>query len=119
MCWCAQVLSGRHIRVDLACGAASSKDHKLTVFVGNLPFTATEDGVRAWFAGVVDGGDDSITNVRIVRDKMTNKGKGIAYVMFTERMHVFQALAQHGKEYEGRTIRVTHCKADVRLNEWK
>lgn len=28
-------------------------------------------------------------------------------------MHVFQALSLHGKEYEKRAIRVTHCRAQV------
>lgn len=38
--------------------------------------------VRALFAEAIDGGNDSITNVRVVRDKATNRGKGIAYVGF-------------------------------------
>ena len=41
--------------------------------------------VRALFAEAIDGGNDSIMNVRVVRDKATNRGKGIAYVGFKVR----------------------------------
>lgn len=85
-----QLFRGRHLRVDLANGEGSSKDPKLSVFIGNLPFTATEEGLRTWVAPAVDGGNDSITNVRLVRDKATNRGKGIAYVAFRVRVPVFR-----------------------------
>jgi hypothetical protein len=42
-----QLFRGRHIRVDLACGTQTTKDSRLSVFVGNLPFTATEEQVRS------------------------------------------------------------------------
>ncbi len=41
-----QVLLGRHIRVDLASGSETTKDSRLSVFIGNLPFTASEEQVR-------------------------------------------------------------------------
>jgi hypothetical protein len=152
-----QVLKGRHLRVDLAGGSETTKDSSLSVFVGNLPFTVSEEQVgveplatkrcarhrvfvsqlRALFASKVDDGDDCITNVRIVRDKVTNKAKGVAYVAFKvgwtakscaccrggaraslpfqERINVFQALALHDTEFAGRTIRVSHCKSEARL----
>ncbi len=85
-------------------------DPKCTVFVGSLDFASHEEDLRTFFEGVVsaergprsavaDSGSDGeagatstdgpgakpktwVTRVRIVRDKDTLLGKGIAYVQF-------------------------------------
>jgi nucleolar protein 12 len=104
---------GRMIRVDYVVNHKSSGDKhsggdgdpKLSIFVGNLDFTSTEEDLRVFFEGVIsaergppigndgdDGdGDDRremrgntwVTRVRIVRDKDTQLGKGFAYVQFS------------------------------------
>lgn len=53
-------------------------DRKRSVFVGSLPFDAEEEELWKFFA---DCG--AIDNVRLIRDKKTNIGKGIGYVQFT------------------------------------
>jgi hypothetical protein len=40
-----QVLAGHRIRVDSEGPSSLTKDHKSSVFVGNVPFKATEDEV--------------------------------------------------------------------------
>ena len=42
----------------------------------------TDNQVRSAFAAVVSGGDDSITSVRLIRDRAKNLGKGFGYVAF-------------------------------------
>jgi nucleolar protein 12 len=57
----------------------SNKEHnwKTSIFIGNLPFAVSEEQVYEKFS---DCGE--IVNVRIVRDKSTNVGKGFGYVEF-------------------------------------
>ena len=100
------------LRADTVGGGKS--DPKRTVFVGGLDFASREEDVRVFFEGVVGaergprsavaGDSDSddeegtgdpnahgaklktwVTRVRIVRDKDTQLGKGIAYVQFAVR----------------------------------
>lgn len=97
----------KHLRVD---GAAGTKyDHKRTLFVGNLRFDATEEQVRTFIAGGVAGGDAAVEAVRIVRDRITSVGKGIAFVLLTDRTHVAEALGLSGQRVGGRPVRITRC----------
>lgn len=47
------------------------------MFIGNLAFDANEEEVRELFSGC-----GKIVDIRIVRDKKTHVGKGIAYITF-------------------------------------
>ena len=75
-----QQIGGKTVRVDLA-GAAKAHDESRSVFLGSLPFAATEDDVRRHFR---DCG--AITSVRLVRDAKTNLGKGFGFVLFEVRV---------------------------------
>lgn len=54
-------------------------------------------------------GCGSITNVRIIRDKATNLGKGFGYVTFAEKASVEMAVLMAGTDCGGRPIRVQKC----------
>jgi len=64
-------------------------DTDTTIFIGNLPFSVNEEELRKHFTHLEDShlpkAGDGIMNVRIVRDKETYLGKGIAYIMFTSK----------------------------------
>jgi RNA recognition motif-containing protein len=45
------------------------------IFVGNLPFSATEDQLRQLFAP-----HGEVTSVSIVKDKFTDRSRGFAFV---------------------------------------
>jgi hypothetical protein len=133
------LFSGRHVRVDAAAGGggggdgggeggapaaagggggggATRYDHKRTVFVGNLPFDAGEEAVRAAFERCGAGGAPvAVEAVRIVRDRATLMGKGFCFVLFAERAGVLDALGLHGTKVAalgGRPLRVVRCTAD-------
>merc|ERR1711920_928736 len=82
-------------------------DRKRSVFVGNLPQRCTEADVRKAMesAGTVDA-------IRLVRDRETKECKGFAFVRFTERWSVKQALNLWGVQVHGRPIRVTKVEDD-------
>jgi nucleolar protein 12 len=108
-----QRLGAHHtLRVDRAGrpdGARPQYDPKRSIFVGQLHYEATEDELRAVCAARVSGGAASVEAVRIVRDAATARGKGIAYVLFRERVHVAEALGLHCVPLRGRPMRVARC----------
>ena len=76
------------------------KDYDATLFVGNLPFVTNEQDLRDHFADVakhqnaeeLDKENDGIRNVRVIRDKETHVGKGIAYIQFSSKPFMRLAL---------------------------
>lgn len=56
------------------------EDYKTTVFIGNLHFDTDEEELREFLK---DCGE--IEYVRLIRDKLTYKGKGIGYVKFATK----------------------------------
>ncbi|XP_078592351.1 RNA-binding protein 34-like [Branchiostoma floridae x Branchiostoma japonicum] len=89
-----------HIRVDLASNSKKF-DHKLSIFVGNLPFDVEDDSVYEHFSqcGEVEG-------VRIIRDSKSGLGKGFGYVLFQDSASVGLAIRLNEKTFSGRKIRV-------------
>ncbi|KAL8564291.1 hypothetical protein ACOMHN_050902 [Nucella lapillus] len=90
------LMDGLHLRVD------SSKPelknlNKRSVFVGNLPFAIEEESIRQHFE---DCGE--IENVRVVRDRKTNLGKGFCYILFKSPDSVSFALHLKDSELEKR-----------------
>ncbi|KAJ5993302.1 hypothetical protein N7451_009026 [Penicillium sp. IBT 35674x] len=72
-----------------------------TAHVGNLSFEATADDISDLFAGC------SVTNVRIVEDKLTKAPKGFGYVEFETLDGLQKALDLSGTTLQGRTIRTS------------
>ncbi|KAF9091796.1 Nucleolar protein 12 [Mortierella sp. GBA35] len=99
-----QLFLNKHIRVDTVDGAKKHQPKK-SVFVGNLSFDAQEEDLWNFFK---DSGD--IENVRIIRDRKTNLGKGFAYVQFQDRASVDVALRLHDTKMGTRKLRVVRCK---------
>ena len=95
------LLKDRHIRVDSVEGTSQHK-HSHSVFVGNLPFTITNERLREALqqCGEIEG-------TRVVRDKKTGCGKGFGFVLFKEKSGVMFALKQaRSIEIDGRKLRI-------------
>ena len=75
------------------------------LYVGNLTFTATEDGVRALFAA-----HGSVEKVSLITDRDTGRPRGFGFVEMSnaDASRAMQAL--NGKEFEGRTLRVSEAQ---------
>ena len=77
-----------------------------TIYVGNLPFSATEDAVRQLFAqhGTVD-------SVALITDRDTGQSKGFAFVeMATDQEAQAATQAMNGQMLDGRQIKVNEAK---------
>lgn len=76
------------------------------IFVGNLPFSATEDQLRGLFSAHGD-----VTSVNIITDKFTNRSRGFAFVEMSAddaAVAAIAALNQH--ELDGRALTVNEAR---------
>jgi len=75
------------------------------LYVGNLPFTATEESVRTLFAA-----HGSVEKVSLITDRDTGRPRGFAFVEMSnaDASRAMQAL--DGKDFEGRTLKVNEAQ---------
>jgi RNA recognition motif-containing protein len=75
------------------------------LYVGNLPFTATEESVRALFA---DHG--TVEKVSLINDRDTGQPRGFGFVEMSnaDASRAMQAL--NGKEMGGRPLKVNEAQ---------
>lgn len=73
-----------------------------TLFVGNLPFSATEDALRDLFSE-----KGSIMGIRLPTDPESGRPKGFGYVQYASVEEARQAHGDlQGQELEGRSLRL-------------
>ena len=76
------------------------------LFVGNLPFSATEDAVRALFAA-----HGTVESLALITDRDTGRPRGFGFVEMSnaDASRAMQAL--DGKDFGGRALKVNEAKA--------
>jgi RNA recognition motif-containing protein len=76
------------------------------IYVGNLPFDATEDAVRALFAT-----HGSVEKLSLVMDRDTGRPKGFGFVEMSnaDASRAMQAL--NGADFQGRPLRVNEAQS--------
>ena len=76
------------------------------LFVGNLPFGATEDGLRELFAPFGE-----VQQVRIMTDRDSGKSRGFAFVEMAQDDDAAKAIASlTGKDFGGRPLTVNEAR---------
>lgn len=79
------------------------------LFVGNLPFSATEQSVRALFEphGTID-------SLALINDRDTGRPRGFGFIEMpsADASKAMQAL--NGKDFEGRALKVNEAQAKER-----
>ena len=75
------------------------------LFVGNLPFTATEEGVRALFSK-----HGTVEKVSLISDRDTGRPRGFGFVEMSnaDASRAMQAL--NGVDFEGRSLKVNEAQ---------
>lgn len=77
------------------------------LYVGNLSFQATEDDLKAYFSQA--GSPDSVA---IIKDRMTGKSRGFAFVEMSSDEEAARAVAElDGKEFQGRPLKINEARA--------
>ncbi|MGA1824990.1 MAG: RNA recognition motif domain-containing protein [bacterium] len=75
------------------------------LYVGNLPYTIDESGLKELFSSYGD-----VDDIKLIRDWDTGRSKGFAFITFSTQHAAEKALEQNEKEIDGKTIKVNIAK---------
>jgi RNA recognition motif-containing protein len=76
------------------------------LYVGNLPFSTTEDSLRDAF-----GQCGTVTDVMIAVDRQTGRSRGFGFITFSSDEEANAAVSKfHGQDMDGRTIQVNEAR---------
>jgi RNA recognition motif-containing protein len=75
------------------------------IYVGNLPFTATEDQVRALFAA-----HGTVESVALPNDRETGRPRGFGFVEMSQADAARAIQAVNGQDLGGRALRVNEAQ---------
>lgn len=76
-----------------------------TIYVGNLPFSASEDEIRDLFAQ-----HGEVHSVKLISDRETGRPRGFGFVDMDDSAATSAIGALDGVDYGGRTLRVNEAK---------
>jgi RNA recognition motif-containing protein len=72
------------------------------LYVGNLPYSATEDDLKNHFSQA-----GTVTSVALIKDRATGRAKGFGFVEMSTAEEAQKAISMfHGQDFMGRTITV-------------
>lgn len=79
------------------------------LFVGNLPFSATEQSVRALFEP-----HGAIESLALINDRETGRPRGFGFIEMSsaDASNAMQAL--NGRDFEGRALKVSEAQSKDR-----
>jgi RNA recognition motif-containing protein len=76
------------------------------LYVGNLPFSATDATLSEMFAEA-----GTVTSASIITDRMSGRSKGFGFVEMSSPEEAQKAIEMfHDKEYEGRKLTVNEAR---------
>jgi RNA recognition motif-containing protein len=75
------------------------------MYVGNLPFNATEDSVRALFAEF-----GSVQSLSLVNDRETGRPRGFGFVEMSSSDAAKAMQSLNGKDFAGRPLKVNEAQ---------
>ena len=76
------------------------------LFVGNLPFTTTENDLQDHFAQA-----GSVIAVNIMQDRATGRSRGFAFVEMASQEDATKAITMfHQKDFQGRPLTVNEAR---------
>jgi RNA recognition motif-containing protein len=75
------------------------------LYVGNLPFSATDDSVRTLFAA-----HGTVEKVSLIADRDTGRPRGFAFVEMSNADAARAMQALNGTDVDGRALRVSEAQ---------
>src|SRR5215510_9182407 len=76
------------------------------LYVGNLPFSATDDSLRELFAQ-----SGSVNSATIITDRDTGRSKGFGFVEMSSDQEAADAITKfNGTNFEGRSVTVNEAR---------
>lgn len=78
----------------------------MNIYVGNLPYSVTEDELRDVFSGFGE-----VSSVKIITDKFSGQSKGFGFVEMPSNSEAKEAIsALNESEIKGRRLKVNQAK---------
>ncbi len=85
---------------------SAAKGRVYTVYVGNLPWRATEDDLISLFSRY-----GPLVDVRVIQDRFTGRSRGYGFVEFAREEHARAALADlDGVDFRGRPLMLSPAR---------
>jgi len=81
----------------------------IKLYVGNLPFTANEDAVRALFAEF-----GAVQSVALINDRETGTPRGFGFVEMSSNDGARAMQGLNGKDFGGRPLKVNEAQDRAR-----
>lgn len=76
------------------------------LYVGGIPYSSTEDELKAAFAEMGE-----VTSSAIIIDKMTGRSKGFGFIEMANDADADKAITEmNGKDFQGRTLTVNEAR---------
>lgn len=76
------------------------------LFIGNLPFSATNESLQQIFAQA-----GTVESANVITDRSTGRSKGFGFVEMASEQEAADAIAKfNGADYEGRPMTVNEAK---------
>jgi RNA recognition motif-containing protein len=77
------------------------------LFVGNLPYSATESDLRSYFSAVAPP-----THIAVPVDRETGRPRGFAFIEYADATAAAEAIKRfHGQPFQGRPLSVSEARA--------
>lgn len=83
------------------------------LYVGNLPWSSTEDDVRAAFEAYGE-----VTSVNLIEDRQTGRPRGFGFVEMDSDGAVEAINGMDGKDFGGRNLKVNEAKPREERPRW-
>ena len=74
------------------------------LYVGNLPYAATEDGVRALFTP-----HGTVEKVSLITDRDTGRARGFGFVEMSDADASRAMQALNGTDFDGRALKINEA----------
>jgi len=75
------------------------------LYVGNLPFSATEDSLKESFSRF-----GTVESVNIITDRSTGQSKGFGFIELSTKQEAAEAIGKmNSAEMDGRTLKVSEA----------
>lgn len=76
------------------------------LYVGNLPFSATEDSLKEAFSKF-----GTVESVSIITDRHTGQSKGFGFIELSNKEEAAEAISKmNNAELDGRTLKVSEAR---------
>jgi RNA recognition motif-containing protein len=75
------------------------------LYVGNLPFTATDESVRALFSA-----HGTVETIALINDRDTGRPRGFGFVEMSNADAARAVQALNGADFDGRALKVSEAQ---------